>query len=171
MRAPQTASTTPATTPAEQPAKKQGVRILAQYVKDFSFTSPKAPASLRNPGEAPGIQVEVGIGQSQLEADVYEVVVNVKGTAASKTNIIYDLKLSFGGLFEISGMRPQDIQPILFVNCPALLFPFLRQLVGDMTRAGGFSPIWLDPIDWGGLYAQRIAELRDKQGNGAAAVN
>lgn len=159
----ETTAATKAPEPAPQPAKKPGVRILGQYVKDFTFGSPKAPQSLRNPGDAPNLQLEVGIGQSQLEANVYEVVINVKGVAASGASIIYDLKLSFGGLFEINGMRPEDIQPILFVNCPALLFPFLRQMVGDMTRAGGFAPVWLDPIDWGGLYTQRIAELRAKQ--------
>ena len=71
---------------------------------------------------------------------------------------IYNLEMVYAGAFELQNFPQQLVQPVLFVNCPAVLFPFLRRLVGDLTREGGFPPLWLDPVDWGALYNQRLAQ-------------
>jgi preprotein translocase subunit SecB len=146
--------------PAAAPAIKPSIRMLAQYVKEFAFNSPNAPRSLRATADQPNLQLDVGIGQSQVDRGVYEVVIRATGLATNKAGVLYDMKLSFAGLFEIVGFTPEQTQPVLFINCPALIFPFVRQMVGDMTRNGGFSPVWLDAIDWGGLYTQRIEALK-----------
>lgn len=151
---------TQAQSPRPEAAAKPNVRMLAQYVKEFSFNSPNAPRSLRATTDHPNLQLDVGVGQSQIDKDVYEVMIKVSGLATNKAGAMYDLKLVYAGLFELTGFPAEQIQPVLFINCPALVFPFLRQLVGDMTRAGAFSPVWLDPIDWGGLYHQRVAALQ-----------
>lgn len=158
---------TQAQAPRAEAAVKPNVRMLAQYVKEFSFNSPNAPRSLRATTEQPNLQIDVGVGQSQIDKDVYEVMIRVTGLATNKSGAMYDLKLIYAGLFEITGFVAEQVQPVLFINCPALVFPFLRQLIGDMTRAGAFSPVWLDPIDWGGLYHQRITALQQGAKPGA----
>ena len=62
-------------------------------------------------------------------------------------------------------MPPQALEPFLLINCPALLFPFLRRILADLTREGGFPPLFLDPIDFAGLYMQRKQQMGDKGGD------
>ena len=140
------------------PANDTGpqLKILNQYISDLSFESPKAPQSLKSTDPA-NMQLEVGITTRVIEPNVYECAVKMDGMAVSKSMMHYNLELTFCGLFEITGFSPVQTQQVLFVNCPALMFPFMRQIVGDLTRGGGFSPIWLDPIDWGGQYLKRYA--------------
>ena len=142
--------------PRPAPAVKPAVRMLAQYVKEANFNSPNAPRSLRAGGDAPSLQIDVAIGQTKIDKGVHEVSLRVVGSATNKAGALYDFRVVYAGLFEISGFSPEQLQSVLFINCPALTFPFLRQLIGDLIRDGGFSPVWLDPIDFGGLYLQRL---------------
>lgn len=151
--------------PATHPSPQSGtrMRMLAQYVKEFSFNSPHAPRSLRVSTESPNLQLDVAIGQTRIDRNVYEVSVRMIGGASNTSGALYDFKLVYAGLFELSGFSDSHLQATLFTHCPALTFPFLRQLIGDAVRHGGFAPVWLDPIDWGGLYLQRLeAEMAAK---------
>ena len=134
------------------------LRVVGQYIKDLSFESPNAPQSLRDPGDSPNIQVEINVAANQLEANIFECAIDFKVKAASAKMTIYNLEMVYAGAFELTNFPQQLLQPVLFVNCPALLFPFMRRLIGDLTREGGFPPLWLDPVDWGQLYNQRLAE-------------
>ena len=149
--------------PPEQPQPQ--LRIAGQYIKDLSFESPNAPNSLRDPGDNPNIAVEINVGASPIEGDIYECAIDFKVVAKSAKMTIYNLELVYAGAFELQNFPQQMIQPVLFVNCPALLFPFLRRLVGDLTREGGFPPLWLDPVDWGQLYNQKISQAQANPGS------
>ena len=81
--------------------------------------------------------------------------------------MIYDLELAYGGLFRIENLPEQALEPYLLINCPSLLFPFLRRIVADLTREGGFPPLLLDPIDFAGLFMQR----QQQPGQAAPSVN
>lgn len=140
------------------------LRIVGQYIKDLSFESPNAPQSLRDPGENPNIQVEINVAANQLEQTIFECAIDFKVKASSSKMTIYNLEMVYAGAFELQNFPPQLLQPVLFVNCPALLFPFMRRLIGDLTREGGFPPLWLDPVDWGSLYNQRLTEEQQAQG-------
>jgi preprotein translocase subunit SecB len=85
----------------------------------------------------------------------YESNIHFKAEATSNDAVIYDMELSYAGLFQIEGMPEDALEPFLLVNCPALLFPFLRRLVSDITREGGFPPLLLDPIDFASLFIAR----------------
>lgn len=148
--------TTGAADAAEGPAPQ--LRVIGQYIKDLSFESPNAPQSLRDPGENPNIQVEINVGANQLDANVFECAIDFKVKASSAAMTIYNLEMVYAGAFELQNFPQQLVQPVLFVNCPAVLFPFMRRLIGDLTREGGFPPLWLDPVDWGSLYSQRLAQ-------------
>ena len=130
--------------------------VLAQFIKDLSFESPNTPESLRGPGEDPNLQVNVTVGADKIEDDIYEVVINFDADATNKAGAIYKLEMVYGGLFHLANMPEHIRHPVLFVNCPTLLFPFLRRIIADLTREGGFPPLMLDPIDFASLYQQNL---------------
>lgn len=141
-----------------QQGQQAQLNVLAQYVKDLSFESPGAPQTLQGPGENPQLQIGVNVTSGPRGEDIYETVVHLEGHAKSDAGVIYNIELDYGGLFRIKNVPENMLQPILFVDCPTLLFPFLRRVVADIVRDGGFPPLMLDPIDFGRLYAQNLAQ-------------
>jgi preprotein translocase subunit SecB len=138
---------------AAQPAVQ--VRVVGQYIKDLSFENPNVRKLLEPQREQPQLRVEVNVNATKMAERMYESAIQFKAEASSKAGVIYDLELAYAGMFEIQGIPDQALEPFLLVNCPALLFPFLRRLVADLTREGGFPPLLLDPIDFGALFMQR----------------
>ena len=155
----------PADPGAGAKAAQPQLTVLAQYVKDLSFESPNAPQSLQGPGENPQLKVGVNVGAVPKGDDAYEVALNLEVHARSDNGVIYNVEMVYGGLFRLRGVPQNLLQPVLFVDCPALLFPFVRRALADVIRDGGFPPLMLDPIDFGRLYAQNLA-----QGQAAAAA-
>jgi preprotein translocase subunit SecB len=88
----------------------------------------------------------------------YESAIQLKADATNNLGTIYDLELAYAGMFQIDNMPEASLEPFLLINCPALLFPFARRLVADLTREGGFPPLLLDPIDFAGLFVKRQQE-------------
>jgi len=150
--------------PANDPAAAgPQIRILAQFVKDLSFENPSALKMLSGPGTNPNLQVQVNVGATPAAGagtDVYESAIDFKAHATNNSGVIYDLELVYAGVFKIENLPAQHLEPFLLVNCPTLLFPFLRRLVADLTREGGFPPLMLDPIDFGMLYLRRQQEMQ-----------
>jgi preprotein translocase subunit SecB len=131
------------------------VRILGQYVKDLSFENPNVHKLFQSQPENPNLQLEINVEPSQVGPDVYESAITFTAEATAKVGTIYELEMVYAGLFEIKGAPPQALEPMLHVNCPALLFPFLRRLAADLTREGGFPPLLLDPVDFAALYMKK----------------
>jgi preprotein translocase subunit SecB len=131
------------------------VRVVGQYIKDLSFENPNVRKMLEGPGEKPALRVEVNVNATKLADKMFESAILFKAEAASGAGVIYDLELAYAGLFEVQNLPEQSLEPFLLINCPSLLFPFLRRLVADLTREGGFPPLLLDPIDFAALFMQR----------------
>ena len=131
------------------------VRVVGQFIKDLSFENPNVGKMLEGPGDNPNLKIEVNVNASQVGPDMYGSDIEFSAVASSKAGKIYEMELVYGGLFKIESMPPQALEPFLLINCPALTFPFVRRLVADITREGGFPPLLLDPIDFAGLYMQR----------------
>ena len=131
------------------------VRVAGQYIKDLSFENPNIRRLMESPGDKPELGVEVNVNATRITTDLFESAILFKAQAKNKTGIIYDLELSYAGAFQVENMPETDLEPFLLINCPSLLFPFLRRLVADITREGGFPPLLLDPIDFSQLFAQR----------------
>lgn len=134
------------------------VNVLGQYIKDLSFENPGAPRSLRGPGKNPNIQINVNVQAQPIGDDVYEVVLSMEAAAKNEEGTLYNLELIYAGGFRLRNLPPQALKPVLFIECPALLFPFVRRLVADLTREGGFPPLLLDPIDFVALFRQRMTQ-------------
>jgi preprotein translocase subunit SecB len=127
--------------------------INAQYIKDISFENPRAPFSLLAKDQ-PEIDINLDIRVEQLQEELFEVVINLIARAITKEEIVFLLELSYGGLFTISGYEELR-EEVLLVECPKILFPFLRRIVADITRDGGFPPLMLSPVDFKGLYLMK----------------
>ncbi len=155
---------------AEQPKASNGegkepsltqqaqVRVIAQYIKDLSFENPNVRKLLDSQGEPPNLRVEVNVNATKIADKAYESAIQLKADATNNLGTIYDLELSYAGMFQIDNMPEASLEPFLLINCPALLFPFARRLVADLTREGGFPPLLLDPIDFAGLFVKRQQE-------------
>ena len=136
------------------------VKILSQYVKDLSFENPNIRKLIASPGDQPNLKIEVNVNAERVDGDVYESAIDFKATAANNIGTIYVLETVYAGLFKIESMPEQSLEPFLLISGPTTIFPFLRRLIADVTREGGFPPLMLDPIDFGALYMRRQQELK-----------
>lgn len=132
--------------------------VVAQYLKDLSFESPRAPASFRDQGATPQLEVDVNVNARSLEAALYEVELSVAARARRNTELSFVVEATYAGAFEIKNVPREQLEAVMLVECPRLLFPFLRQIVSDATRNGNFAPLMLEPIDFFAVYQQRAAQ-------------
>ena len=143
-------------------------QVVGQYIKDLSFENPNVRNLLDGPGEDPNLKLEVNVNAQRVGPDAYESAIDFKAHATNKTGVIYDLEIIYAGLFRIKNISEQSLEPFLLINCPTLLFPFLRRLAADITREGGFPPLLLDPIDFGALFMRRQQEVASREASGQA---
>ncbi len=140
----------------EQPA----LVINGQYIKDFSFEAPNTPEIFNLlQSEMPNIQVDIDVQGEGKGDNLFEVVLKVRAEAKVKEELAYICELSYAGLFSIN-VPPEHLGPVLLIECPLILFPFLRRIMADTTGDGGFAPLMLSPIDFASLYQQRVAQAQ-----------
>ena len=147
------------------------MNILAQYVRDLSFENILSQKGVD--GEVnPEIQVNVNIDAKKRTTDKqFEVIIKLRVDSKAKgtDNVLFVLELDYSGLFQIENVPDDQLHPFLLIECPRMLFPFLRRIVSDITRDGGFPPLNLENIDFLKLYRQE-AERRKKE-EGKAGSN
>lgn len=140
------------------------MNILAQYVRDLSFENILAQKGVD--GELnPEIQVNVNIDAKKRTTDKqFDVIVKLRVDSKSKNtnNVLFVLELDYGGVFQIENIPDDQLHPYLLIECPRMLFPFLRRIVSDITRDGGFPPLNLENIDFLKLYRQEIDRRKQK---------
>ncbi|MFM8751192.1 protein-export chaperone SecB [Rhabdaerophilum sp.] len=141
---------------------------LAQYVKDLSFENPNAPRSLQPKQVPPAINVQVNVNAKELGGGEFEVDLSLEGSAGEADDLIFRFELLYSGIFRLVNIPAEHMHQVVMIECPRLLFPFARSIVGNAVRDGGFPPFLLQPIDFGALYHQRMAEMQD---SGASAHN
>jgi preprotein translocase subunit SecB len=127
------------------------------YVKDLSLENPGAPQSFQM-SAAP--QVEIGL-RTRAEAvaqDTYECVLTITVTARAGDKTVFLVEAAQAGVFVIRGVPAQQLQPVLAVHCPAVLFPYARETVANATMHAGFPPVHLAPINFEALYQQQLAQ-------------
>jgi preprotein translocase subunit SecB len=131
------------------------VRILGQFIRDFSFENPSANRIPLEQGEQPALRVEVNVNAQPAGTNLYESVIELKAHCSAKAGVLYDLEILYASVLQITNVPQEALEPFLMINVPSLAFPFVRRLVADITREGGFPPLLLDPIDFSAIYAQR----------------
>jgi preprotein translocase subunit SecB len=137
------------------------MRVLAQYVKDLSFENPMAAASARAYDTQPMIDMGVEVKSRPIgdTGDAFEVDLHINVQAKRDDEVMFLVDLTYSGLFQFMNVQPNDVEPLLWIECPRLLFPFSRQILAEITREGGYPPLLINPIDFTPLY---WAELRDR---------
>ncbi len=134
------------------------LNALVQYTKDLSFENPHAPRSLSPQERAPNISIQVNVNAKQLSETDFEVELKLDGSAGEGQNILFKFDLTYAGVFRVRNVAADQMHPVIMIECPRLMFPFARQIVADAVRNGGFPPLYVDPIDFAGLYQQKMRE-------------
>ncbi|UTO28491.1 protein-export chaperone SecB [Bartonella harrusi] len=141
--------------------------VLTQYLKDLSFENPNAPRSLHPRQKAPQIDININVNANPIGDDNYDVILTLSVKADDDTETLFHVELIYGGVFHIKNIPQEHVMPLVFIECPRLLFPFARQIISDATQNGGFPPLWIDPIDFAALFQKRLAEeQKDNQSEG-----
>lgn len=136
-------------------ADSRQVSVITQYVKDISFESPNSPNSLQPSEERPNINVSVDVTAKKQGDDVYEVELKINASGERGEETLFISEVQYAGLFQLISIPEEELQPALLIFCPTLLFPYVRRIISDLTRDGGFPALMLDPIDFAQLYQQR----------------
>ncbi len=131
--------------------------VLAQYIKDLSFENPNAPGSLQQTTQ-PQINISVNVATNPLSDTDIEVTLRLEGKAETAGSVMFNIELDFAGVFRVQNVPQEQVQPLVLIECPRLLFPFAREIIATSVRNGGFPPLMLDPIDFVALYQQRLAQ-------------
>lgn len=149
---------------AQVPADSPHLRVLAQYVKELSFRNAAAAAAQAYDIQ-PAIDMGVEVKSRAMgdRGDAFEVDLCINVNAHRNEDVMFSANLVYAGVFQFVNVRPDDVEPLIWVECPRLLFPFSRQILAEITREGGYPPLLINPIDFTPLY---WAELRDRQNRG-----
>ena len=148
---------------ADAPAIK--MNVLAQFIRDMSFENILAQKGVK--GEmSPDVQVMVNLDAKKRTAEnQYEVIMKLKVDSKQKGSgdQLFLLEIDYAGVFQIEHVPENQLHPFLLIECPRMLFPFVRRIVADVTRDGGFPPLNLETIDFIQLYRSEIQRRQQAQ--------
>ncbi len=136
------------------------MQVMAQYIRDMSFENAVAQKGLAGSDVQPEIQVAVSLDARKRAVDhQYEVLNKYRVTSTNKSDgaTLFLLELEYGGVFHVEGVPEDQLHPFLLIECPRLLFPYVRRIISDITRDGGFPPLNIDNVDFLALYRQELA--------------
>jgi preprotein translocase subunit SecB len=160
------ADETPTNGAAATAAPQVRMNVMAQFVRDMSFENMVAQKGLSATEVQPDIQVAVSLDARKRSTEhQYDVITKYKVTSKNKVNgdTLFLLEVDYAGVFHIEGVTDDQIHPFLLIECPRLLFPFVRRIVSDVTRDGGFPPLNIDTVDFLALYRQELARRAEAQ--------
>ena len=141
------------------------IRVLAQHVKDLSFENPGLFAAAQQSGGSPEIElgIDVRVEPGPPEDAIFAVELRLNAKAKKEETVVFIVELIYTGVFQLQGARREDMEPLLLIECPRLLFPFARSIIANITRDGGHPPLMIDPIDFVSLYRQQRARAEAEQ--------
>ncbi|MBY4894264.1 protein-export chaperone SecB [Jannaschia sp. EhC01] len=147
------------------------MQILGQFIRDMSFENAAVQNGVVAQGQ-PDIQVQVALdARKRTTENQYDVIMKLKVDSKTKDEepkSIFLIELEYGGVFLIENIQEQQLHPFLMIECPRMLFPYVRRIISDVTRDGGYPPLNLDQIDFVALYRQQIAARQAQQPQGTA---
>lgn len=160
----------PDATATAQPSEPP-ITINGQYIKDLSFEAPTTPGIFGLMQEQePKINVNIDVNAQPFQEEVFEVVLHVKADCKVGETTAFIVELSYGGLFTLK-VPPEHLQPILLVECPRLLFPYVRYIISDATRDGGFPPLLLGPVDFVAMFQNQLQQQAANASEPAASTD
>lgn len=128
------------------------------YVKDLSLEIPHAPQIFMQ-RETPKVDVQLHNKGEMVEEGIYETVLTVTVTAKlADDRTLFLVEAAQAGIFQIRDVPAEDMEPILGITCPNILFPYVREVISDLVSRAGFPPVLLNPVNFDLMYQQRLAE-------------
>jgi preprotein translocase subunit SecB len=136
------------------------ITVTTQYLKDLSFENPGAPAT-SGAGQMPQGRVDVDVRAKSLGESGYEVSLILRAEARRDGEPVFVVEVEYAGVFVLTNVPQEAIEPVLLIECPRLLFPFARAILSNATQDGGYAPLLVNPIDFAQLY--RVQRMRQSQ--------
>ena len=133
------------------------------YIKDASFESPMSPQSFLNQ-QAPEVDIQLDISHSKIDDLHHEVILSITVTAKSEEKTVFLCEVQQAGLFQIEGVPEQEMPMVLEIACPNILLPYVRQTIDDLVGKGGFPQMLLHPVNFEGLYQQKMLASQKPEG-------
>jgi len=143
----------------KQALSQPQVKIINQFIKDLSFENIAAQKGLTSETLSPEIKVSVNLEAKKRPVEnQYDVIIktNISSETKSSKEMLFILEIYYGGIFQITNIPDDQLHPYLLIECPRILFPYLRRIISDITRDGGYPPINLDQIDFLSMYKAEL---------------
>lgn len=145
----------------ENSKNQAGLVIHSQYIKDMSLEIPLAPEIFKEMNQAPDVQVDINMSSKKLDDGNYNVILTARMNADIKEKKLFIVELSYGAVASVN-VPEEHLEPVLFIELPRLLFPFVRSIIANGLSAAGLPPVMLSPIDFVALYnAKKAKEAED----------
>ncbi len=142
--------------------KPPRMQVISQYVRDLSFENIAVQKGLKVDG-SPEVSVQVALDANKKSEETFEVITKMKIESKVAGQAVFIMELDYAGQFKVENVPEAQLHPFLLIECPRMLFPYLRRIVGDVTRDGGFPPLNLENIDFLALYRQELARRQAEQ--------
>lgn len=152
-------STPPSGAPQDQQSQAPTLRVLGQFVKDLSFENPGHSPVQQQPNIDLGI--DVGAAPHKDGNNMFEVSLKMSAKATADSAVLFIVELDYAGLFQLANTNEQQLEQMLLIECPRLLFPFARRIIAEITREGGFPPLLIDPVDFVQLYQSQVRRAQE----------
>lgn len=144
-------------------------QIQRVYLKDMSLEQPNSPAIFLEQ-EAPNIEVSVDVGAERLADTIYESTVTITVTAKVKDKVAFLVEGKQAGIFEAANIPDEQLDPLLGIGCPNIVYPYLRANIADMVTRAGFPPVHLAEINFEAFYQQRLQTMAEQQQQGGSGI-
>ena len=133
------------------------ILVHARYIKDLSFENRNAPRILMDGSTQPDVEITVNVSAQGIDENQFEVALNLAARASSGETALFLVDLTYAGLVTPEGVGTDEINPLIMIEAPRLLFPFARAIISDATRDGGFMPLNIQPVDFVAVYQHNLA--------------
>lgn len=157
----QTAASQSQPTNNDQTRRPRQVMMHAQYVKDLSFENPNAVPAHLGQTQQPQVEIGVNVNADKVNDSQYEVRLHITANAKTEDMALFLVDLTYGGIVSVPEASPEEINPLVMIEGPRLLFPFARAIISNVTRDGGFMPLNLQPVDFVAVYRHSLEKQRE----------
>jgi preprotein translocase subunit SecB len=141
-------------------------QIQRMYLKDLSLEQPNSPQILLEKSQ-PQVDINLGMGATPVADGVYEVTVTATVTTKVKDKTLFLVEAKQAGIFEIRNIPEDQLQPIIGIACPGIVYPYLRAIVSDLCTRAGFPPVLLTEVNFQAMFEAQQQQLAAQQGNGS----
>ena len=144
-----------------EPTANRQIVVHAQYIKDLSFENPNAPEILMESPNQPDVEITVNVRARPIGDAQYEIMLNLGAKAKANDKALFLVDLTYAGIVSCPGTAVADVNPMVMIEAPRLLFPFARAIVSDVTRDGGFMPLNIQPVDFVAVYQHNLTKQQE----------